>query len=133
MHLIRFENEFWSFIYHSTWQMLVQVMKTTRGFPLTPGRWVHMWLKNANFEMFWWGYLTKKLVFNKVQVIKWPKIARFWSIWNYAYCDWVMHIHGLLLMRRVHWNWKGLKVVFSWVNCKMMHLQISAPQCEISL
>ena len=145
---------------HSTWQMLVQVMKSSRRFPLTGGRWVYMWLKNAKIEMFRRGYLTNKFskckndpmgpsnlefldrfpnmahVFSKFQVIKiWQcyieaifnpkssqkvlKIARFWNIVNQAFCDWFLHIHGLLLMRRVYWN--CLKVILSLINCKMMH------------
>ena len=53
---------------HSTWELLVQVMKSSSKNPLTPGRWVHKWLKFAKIEMFRRGYLTNK--FSKCE--KWP-------------------------------------------------------------
>ena len=51
---------------HSPCQILVQVMESSRGFPLTPGRWVHMWLKFDEIEMFCPQYLTNK--FSKTKI-----------------------------------------------------------------
>ena len=52
---------------HSPCEILVQVMKSTRGFPLTPGRWDHMWMKNGVFKIFCPGYLTNK--FSKTKTV----------------------------------------------------------------
>ena len=57
-------------IAHSPWEMLLQDPATTRGFPLTGGRWVHMWLKNDEIEMFCPGYLTMKFSKTKITPIE---------------------------------------------------------------
>ena len=59
---------------HSEWQKLLQVMKGSRRNPLTPGRWVHMGLKNDSFENFWPRYLTYQFSKNKNLPIKSQKI-----------------------------------------------------------
>ena len=59
---------------HSEWEKLLQVMKGSRRNPLTPGRWVHMWLKNGIFKKIWLGYLTNK--FSKTKTVPiWPHFS----------------------------------------------------------
>ena len=62
-----FMQSFYVFPQHSPCEILVQDMESSRGFPLTPGRWVHMWLKNDEIEMFCPQYLTNK--FSKTKIV----------------------------------------------------------------
>ena len=48
-------------VIHSDLEMTLQVMTGSSKNPLTPGRWVHMGLKNDKIEIFQPGGYTKKI------------------------------------------------------------------------
>ena len=83
------------------------------------GRFPNMTDGFSKFQVIkiWQCYI--EAIFNPKSSQKVLKIARFRNIWCIAYCDWFLHIHGLLLMTIVHKI--HLKVILSWINWKMMH------------